>query len=446
MAGGPVHRIRKLAVAVQIAAACALACVSARAAEPGWRDTYRAAMAARAAHDIAGYHAHLVELQHVLGETAGLSYQLARAEALAGHREAALAHLSDYAASGLVRDVGADSDFVACFADTRFHALVQRVRHNEDPCGGGALVHRFADAGCLTEDLTRDPASGHWFVASVRRGMVLEIGAAGAETPLAGLVPAGWGAFAVRIDAPRRRLWAAVAATATSDGYAAADSDRTALIAWDLASRRVVRRLEPPRDRKRLLGDMTVGPDGAVYVADGTAGALFVARPGADSLVALVPDGVLDSPQTPALAADGRRLYVPEYGRGIAIVDATTGTVSRLTGGPALFLSGIDGLYADGASLIAVQNGARPERIVRLRLAASGSHTLGWDCLVQGTAGLGEPTHAAIVGRDLVYIANSGWDRVGDDQRMQDAPGAAPAELRRIALGPRPLAPVRGGR
>ncbi len=60
----------------------------------------------------------------------------------------------------------------------------------------------------------------------------------------------------------------------------------------------------------------------------------------------------------------------------------------------------------------------------------------GWRCLEQATPGLGEPTHGAIVGRDFVFIANSGWDRVGDDERLRDQPGAAPAELRRIALGP----------
>jgi hypothetical protein len=310
-------------------------------------------------------------------------------------------------------------------------------------------VHRFADPGALVEDVARDDATGHWFVAAVRRGGVLELDGTGAERPVAGLVPAGWGAFAVRVDAARRRLWAAVAATPTSDGFTAADSGRTALIAWDLAAGRPLSRLEPPRDRPRVLGDMTLGPDGSVYVSDGLSGSVFVARPGADSLAVLVPDGTLDSPQTPAFDRARGRLYVPEYGRGIAVIDARSGAVRRLSGGPALFLSGIDGLYLDGASLVAVQNGANPARVVRFRLDAAGTRVTGWDCLEQGTPRFGDPTHAVIAGRDLVLIANSGWNRVGDDQRMRDAGDDAPAELRRVSLGgsaPRPLAPPRGGR
>jgi hypothetical protein len=433
----------RILAAATLALALAGAATAADAPVPGartpaprtWRDEYRAALEAHAAHDAAGFRAHLDAVGVILGPSAGLSFQLARAEALAGHRDAALAHLADYAASGMVRGVTTDSDFVALSADTAFRAVVARIGANGSSAAGDTVaLHRFASPALLVEDVAWDPARHTFDVACVRAGGVRAVGERGGEDTLVARAPHGWGAFAVRPDPAHHRLWMCVAATPTSDGYTVSDSGRTALLAWDLASAREVKRLEPPRDRARVLGDMTLGPDGTVYVSDGIAGGVFRCGPKGDSLERLVPDGVLESPQTPALAADGRRLYVPEYGRGIAIVDLKTKEVTRVQGGADLFLSTIDGLYRDGDALIAVQNGANPERIVRFTLDPTGTRVTGWRRLAQGTPGFGDPTHGCIVGRDFVYIANSGWDRVGNDQRLRDDPRARPAELRTVPL------------
>ena len=131
------------------------------------------------------------------------------------------------------------------------------------------------------------------FATSVHRGRVIEVTAAGHERtwhdPDA---RPGWSVFAACVDPRRRLLWTSVAATPTAEGFAREDSGRTGLVAWDRSTRRVVRRIDAPRDgRARLLGDLTVGPDGSVYVTDSRTGALRVVRPGAQSLETLKARG-----------------------------------------------------------------------------------------------------------------------------------------------------------
>jgi len=64
-----------------------------------------------------------------------------------------------------------------------------------------------------------------------------------------------------------------------------------ALVALDRRTGRVLRRFELPRDGARhVLGDMTIGPDGAVYVTDSVAGGVYRLRPGGAALDTLAPE------------------------------------------------------------------------------------------------------------------------------------------------------------
>jgi len=401
-------------------------------ADSTWVDHYRAAMAARAAGDVTGFRDQLLRVRDELGDQPGVNYNLACAAARLGDRAEALRRLELYRASGLVRDLAADSDFVSLWSDPAFQSLAARIRANGDSIGTAVVDHRFGRADLLTEDLAYDPVTRRFFATSVHRGTVVAITADGRESEWrdADGRP-GWSAFAACVDAPRRLLWTSVAATPTAEGYSAADSGRTGLVAWDLRTGRVARRIEWPRDgRDRLLGDLTVAGDGTVYVCDSPAGAVRKLAPGADAMTTVIADGGFRGPQTPAVAEDGRRLYVADYSHGIAVIDLASSRTSWVGFAPGLALQGIDGLYARGGELIAVQNGTRPARVMRFRLDASGTRIVSGSAIESGTRRLGEPTHGVIVGSNFYFLANTGWNRVGQDQRLATGPADPPMILR----------------
>jgi sugar lactone lactonase YvrE len=131
----------------------------------------------------------------------------------------------------------------------------------------------------------------------------------------------------------------------------------------------------------------------------------------------LVPPGRLVSPQGLVVSADGSVLFVADYALGLCAVDLASGEVRRLETPPAATTCGIDGLDRDGNDLIAIQNGVRPHRVVRITLAPDLSRVTGVEVVEQLHPRHDEPTLGAVVDGAFYYVANShwgAWDRDGN--------------------------------
>jgi hypothetical protein len=101
---------------------------------------------------------------------------------------------------------------------------------------------------------------------------------------------------------------------------------------------------------------------------------------------------------------------VPDYSRGVSIVTLATRDSKSLEHAADLSLGGIDGLYLEGRTMIAIQNGTTPERVIRMHLDAGLTRVLRWETIEANWQGLGDPTHGVRVGNRFYFIANSGWD------------------------------------
>ncbi len=69
---------------------------------------------------------------------------------------------------------------------------------------------------------------------------------------------------------------------------------------------------------------------------------------------------------------------------------------------------GIDGLYRAGQSLIGVQNGTAPPRL--LRLGIEGDRIASVEVLDAGHPSAPDPTLGVVVGNRFFYIGNSQWE------------------------------------
>jgi hypothetical protein len=167
-------------------------------------------------------------------------------------------------------------------------------------------------------------------------------------------------------------------------------------------------------------------------------GAVYVIRSPADSLETLVPEGWLRSPQTPAVTPDRTRLMVADYSLGIAAVDLATRRVSWLGHRRDVALTGIDGLYFSGTSLVAIQNGIQPERLIKLELNDAMTRVDNYQVLQQNTPGLGDPTHGVLVDDEFHFIANSGWDRVNESNPSGPMGAGSPPQVMKIRLAKGP--------
>ena len=292
------------------------------------------------------------------------------------------------------------------------------------------------DATWFVEGIARDSARGRWLLTSVARGGVLATADGRRFERLAVEGADRWSTLGLSVDAARGLVWVTTAALPAHRAYAAADSGATALLAVELRSGRVVRRVAPPTDgRKRMLGDVLAAPDGTVYVSDGAGGTLYRLAPESDTLAALAE---LRSPQGIVLAPDGRALLVATYGAGIVRVELATGASRRLpvldaaADGALSGLRGVDGLARHGRSLFAVQNGTAVERVLRLDLDERGEAIAAVVVCRSGPAELEEPTNGVVADGRFVWVARSMWDRLDRTLRADPAKPWSPSEVRSL--------------
>jgi len=389
--------------------------------EPHWMTLNHAARQAIESKDYAKLRATLEELRPLLPGNPRILYNMAAADAVLGHRQRALEELLSLASAGLIYDLAADSDFSSLRDSAEYAAVLKKMEQNRAPVAGATHVQTLPERDMLPEDIAYDPKKREFLIGSVTGSKIVR-----ADGSV--LAQSTWPIMALRIDEKRRILWAATAWLPHCQTCRPDDKDKTALLAFNLDSGALLKRFDAPV--AGMLGDMTIGRKGEIYASEGIHGAVLRLADG--KYERLDQPGEFPSPQTPALSHDERTLYVPDYVRGIAAIDLKTRKVEWLQPAEGVILSGIDGLYVQGNSFIAVQNGTNPARVVRFSLDLQRQ-----EILEANTPGLGEPTHGTLVGDTFFFLANTGWGNYDDNGKRK--PGTEPAisSIRKIDLSAR---------
>jgi streptogramin lyase len=399
-----------------------------------WRQHAAAGEAARTAGDWGAWRYHLVRTREVVGYHPSIVYNLARADARLERTEDALAWLQTYAATGLTRDVAADSAFLAMHGSPAWTALVERIAGNARPVASAQPAFVLTDSAFLPEGIAYDPRTQRFFLSSLRSGAIASYTAEGGVREFVPPRRGGqWAMLALAVDTATRTLWATTAAIPLYGAYQAADSGRSAVLAYDLDTGDLRRRWDAPAGARHQLGDMTVAPDGDVYVSDADEGVVYRIARGGTELERFATGGLV-SPQGLAVASDGRRVLVADYVRGIASIERESGEVAWLEVADSMAVSGIDGLVRVGHSLIAVQNGVTPKRVIELRMNDAETRITGWRALESGTPLLTQPTHAVVVGGEVFFIPDSGWDRLNPDGTLKPGMVLEPAHVLRLRV------------
>lgn len=395
------------------------------------REAYAEAVAAWRAGDRPRFLASIERADALRPAHPGILYALASARAMNADARGAVATLSRLADMGLAYDPTGDEDFAGLAADPGFAEVAGRLAANGGPVGVADTAFTLPWRDFVPEGLARDPRSGDVFVSGVHARRVVRVGGDGRAEPF---VDGLWSALGLAVDAERRILWIGTAAMPETAGADSSELGRGAVVGVDLASGRRVAELSLPEDgRAHVPGDLSLAPDGTLFVSDGAAGVLWVRRPGSASLDVLTGPDRLVSPQGSALSADGRTLWLADYSLGLLAVDPSTGVARSLSQPEDAALLGIDALLLEGNDLIAVQNGVRPARVLRIRL--DGERVAGWEAIAAALPAFEEPTGAFLDAGRLWLVANSHWDRF-EDGRLRDPESLSPPLVLTFEVGP----------
>jgi hypothetical protein len=350
-----------------------------------------------------------------------LMYNLAVAYALTNHQSEALLWLDKMAEMGLVFPAGKDDDFASIRSLPAFQLTLKRIEHNKAPVGAGVPDLTLHEKGFIPEGIAYDPLTETFYLGSVYKRKIVSLNRKGEAKDFATERDGLWSVMGMKVDASRRILWVATAAHPQMSNYQAADNGQSGLLKFDLRTGKLIKKfLLPNKPKPHWLGDLTLNSRGDVFASDSISPAIYVIRQKTDELELFLESDQFSSPQGLSFTADGKQLFMADYAKGIFLIDPQTKRVTNLSPAPDLTLLGIDGLYSYQGSLIGVQNGINPPRLVRLTLSRDLSRIERLETIEANNPLFDEPTLGVLVKDRFYLIANSQWGMI--DQKGQLAP------------------------
>ena len=170
-----------------------------------------------------------------------------------------------------------------------------------------------------------------------------------------------------------------------------------------------------------------------MFTTDSLSPAVYVIHPEKDEIELFLENEGFVSPQGLAFSGDERHLFMADYSTGLFDIDVRTKSVVHLPPLEGATLLGIDGLYFHKGSLIGVQNGVTPWRVVRIFLSDDFKRVERLQ-IIEANNPVFEPTLGVIVKDSFYFIANSQWGLVDEKGQLGPADKLADPIILRVKL------------
>ena len=367
---------------------------------------------AYAAKDYRTFRSALVRLHKLRPNNSDYMYQLVIAHALLDEKAQAYEIMLGMQQQGLAYDFTL-TDQTRNLRDTEvFKYVNDMLKMAANPVGDVEPVFVLPDSVTMPETIAWDESRQKFLVGTIAQGQIFAVTRDGELTELlkADKENGLWGIFDILVDSPRNRLWVTSASMLGFSGFDPVDKGRSGLFEFDLKTLELIRRYPVPVDGlSHILGSMVLAPNGDIYIADRALPLIYMKSADEKKLKAVLLLKELVSQRGIAMQPDGRMLYVADREMGIMVVDLV-GKQARLLEVPDTFnAGGIDGLYLNKNRLFVIQNGIKPQRVMRLQLDPSGTKVESVGPLAVAQPEFDLPSFGTIQGGNLYYFANSQW-------------------------------------
>jgi len=370
------------------------------------------ANAAYTAKDYLTFRKTLESLHKLRPNNSDYMYQLVIAHALLNEKAPAYELMLGMQQQGLAYDFTASEHSTNLQGTEVFDYVNDLLKIAGNPVGEAETIFVLPDNVLMPETISWDESRQKFLVGTIAEGQVLAVGKDGQVSELlkASDKNGMWAIFDIMVDAPRNRLWVTSASMPGYSRFDPVDKGRSALFEFDLKTLELIRHYPVPVDgRPHILGSMVLDPKGDIYIADRTLPLIYSKSAGEDKIKPILVLKEMVSQRGIAMQPDGRIMYVADREMGIMVVDLE-GQQARLLDVPdTLNVGGIDGLYLQDNRLFIIQNGIKPQRVMRLQLDASGTKVATVAPLAVALPEFDLPSFGVIEGEDLYYFANSQW-------------------------------------
>ncbi len=398
----------------------------------------RDAVKAAEAQDTATYLAKMEEAVALRPDFPRMLVNLAAAQVVAEKPDEALATLGKLAALGLSSPIDRAPEFAPLKGRKEFTEIVKKIVSNGHPQGKGDTAFSLRDVIGLIEGIAWRAKTGDFYFGDVNGRAVW---VKKKDNTLRRLTPEGdelLGVFGLAIDEDSGTLWAATAAVAAMRDFTHDQDGTTALAEIDLETGAVRRTIPVVRragdQQSHVLGDLALAPDGSVLATDSGGPTIWRLPAGGQALAPAVESNEFMSLQGIVVLSSGA-LIVADHANGLLHVDLGRRSVTRLDSPPNTSLIGLDGLtLAPTGEIFAIQNGVRPNRVLRIKLDAAEEGVESVTVVEAGHLTMAAPSLGCMgTGGDFFFIGNAGWTRFENTEGKPSTPRSVP--IFKIAAG-----------
>ncbi len=380
-------------------------------------DAANEARQAYAKDDLATSKEKFIEALKYRPDHPGLIYNLAVISATMGDQKAALDYVKHYADLGLYSPGFENQEMFGFIANNSF--INNKLKNNLKVFGlSQKLVSSRHELG-LVEGVTTLPNSDDLIVSAYHDRKVYRLHKTGDVSPLfeddrlLGPMALKWGHN-------RRSLYVTSSALPQIKGYDDSLKGKSLIFKLDSQDGYKVADLIDLNDKfdgDLVFGDMIVLENGDILASNSAGNQLFRIKPDHSFDIIEIDNSL--SLQGLSVSRNQQYVYVADYSTGIHWLNLADNSNGIMMEPDNASLLTIDGVYAYQNSLIVVQNGVQPNRVLQLTLDTNPKIIKDVKVLAANHPDYEEPTLGHVVGDSFIYVANSQWPKFTGDYDEQ---------------------------
>ncbi len=276
------------------------------------------------------------------------------------------------------------------------------------------------------ESVAYDAKTGDFYLSGFHLRKIVKVDKEGKVSDFIEQAQDGiWAVSGIKIDTIRRWLWATTVAAPQMVDFEESEDGQTGIFKYDIDNGKLLAKYVLKEEEAHWFGDLEIHPNGSIFITDSKQPYIYCIKNESDSLEQFINHTDFVSLQGITFNNIASHLFVADYRNGIFKIDLASLKIDALDAPKNVSLKGIDGMYFYNNSLITIQNGLRPMRVIRHYFEDDqptfNSQDFGInysEILDHHHPAFDEPTLGIIVGRNFFYIANSPWAKYEKDGTM----------------------------
>ncbi len=334
------------------------------------------------------------------------TYNLAAALALNGKEEEAISVLQKVVLMNQTTAFETDDDFKSISNLKGFQQVLMLKRKQEQTISNSVKIVSLSEKELHPEGLEFLTKSNLWLASSIRKRKIVSFDSKTGTCSDWFSDDQLYAVFSIKKDANEEFLWVATSAIPEMERFSVDLDGKAAVLKIDIKTKKVVQRFE--MEGNHLFGDLYVTKTNEVYVSDSNKPIIYkIQNDVMTEWISLEKEAY--NLQGIALNTDESKLFVADYLKGISVIELNDKSRQWLIFPAGTIGKGIDGLCFYKSTLIAVQNGVKPIRLVQFNLNNEQNAITGFRIIDHNRAELNEPALATIVKNKLYFFANSPW-------------------------------------